>query len=88
MLPATIEYGDSRFQDNKSITTVLHAAATVRKPGLILRLEHISAGYEIAGSAGRWTNECWAVRFDADACVHGRRFASEDAAVAHYNFNT
>lgn len=83
-MPATAEYGTKLFGANKSTVTVLHAAPSRNIARRVIRFEHISAGYQIAGSCGAWVDECYAVRFDEGGCIHGRRFASETDAVKTY----
>jgi hypothetical protein len=50
----------------------------------IVRLVHSTAGYEVAGSAARFTNEYFAVRFQLGNATHGRRFKSEAEARETY----
>lgn len=68
--------------------TRLAQAPSRHTPGLVFYLEHLSAGYAIAGSCARWDAECWRVSFHMDGARHGQRFASEIAARAFFNSRT
>jgi len=65
-----VEYGTFTDQERskKSVLGELHQ----------YRLLHISAGYEPAGACARWTDEEYAVNFDLDGAIHGRRFAADN----------
>jgi len=48
------------------------------------RLEYITSGWEPAGAMARWTDGYWAVRFDCDGAVHGRRFKEYNDAFGQF----
>ena len=51
-----------------------------------VRLEWSSPGWELAGSAMRWTNGYWAVRWeDRSGCTQGKRYLNESEARAHFS---
>jgi hypothetical protein len=65
-----------------SVKTVLAEREAKTDYGIRRRyfLTHHTAGYEIAGSGTRWTNERWSVSFMDSGVKHGRSFRTEAEA--------
>ena len=82
--PAIAEYGDiKRLGWRMSVETLLGTHVRERD-GRVYKLSHHAAGYEVAGSCARWTNEKWSVRFMLDGARHGKSFASWLDAVCYF----
>jgi hypothetical protein len=76
----TIEYRDMNSA-NASHLTIIATGESATREGRVIRLEHATSGYELAGSCARWTDGYWAVRFNEnDGTLHGRRFRDEGEA--------
>lgn len=74
-LPATMEYGDPRLEANQATASTLDSAPLARLPRFTVKLIVSLSGYEIAGSACRWTDGYFAVRYrDDSGATQGRRF--------------
>ena len=69
--PHTIEYSQMN-SSNESRCTILRTGESWRVKGRMIRLEHVTAGYTLGGSAAVWTDECWAVRYNEDGKRFGR----------------
>lgn len=82
--PRTAEAGQiDAMGAPRSVTTILD---TKSANGREYRLLMVSPGYEVAGSAMRWTDGYFAVRFTLDGARHGRRFKTSNQA--HSLFDT
>jgi hypothetical protein len=84
-MTSPVEYG-TYPPEQRSVVTVPFQGPCY-KPGfngLIVRLEHYTAGYEPAGAMARWTDEGWAVRWTMNHARHGQRYRTFDEARAHF----
>jgi hypothetical protein len=53
----------------------------------LVRFQHITRGYVIAGSMMRWDEACWSVTYTVhDGGIHGKRFREDDEASARAYF--
>lgn len=65
-------------------TILLRAAPNAAFPSHTVRLEQVTAGWELAGAGTRETAGYVAVRQTTDGTTHGRKFRSYTAAVAEF----
>lgn len=78
-----VECGDiDRFNLTRSTRKVLDVMPSKQFPERQIKLAHHSAGYELAGSAMRWTEEVYSVTFELDGAIHGRKFHNSQDALA------
>lgn len=84
-LPATIEYGNPLAAAHSSTRTVLASAPSSRLAAVTVRYLHKTSGYEIAGSAMRWTKEAYgAIATLPDGTTHGRWYLTAAEARARF----
>jgi len=83
--------GMVRLANYGTITPGLYADITPLEQGTgdlhgcpIVRLQHITRGYVVAGSCCRWDEACWSVQWDDNSnnTTHGKRFKIEHEAEA------
>lgn len=78
--PLVAEYGSLNPED-MARRTVLASAPHKRGFGNV-ELVRSTEGYECAGSAARWTDPYYAVRFRLDGAEHGQRYAPHGDGLA------
>ena len=84
--PKTAEYGQVRKNGWPVASFVtLDAKRGTKFPGREYRFNEIGAGYEIAGSAMRWTDHVYSASVMIDGARHGRRFRYYDKARDDYS---
>jgi hypothetical protein len=76
MTTRTSEYHSIPATDPWSMETLIAERPSKLLPNRLVRFVEISAGWVIAGSAARWQEACWGVRFNENGCLHGRQFAN------------
>ena len=75
MQPQSIDCGDARATTQASVQTILDTRPMKNKQfGADGKLYHRTAGYEVAGSRMRWTNEVWGASFEIYGTTNGQRF--------------
>ena len=83
-LPRVAEYGDESLMGNMSIVTP-------RQGGIAFLgnrhyvFSHHTAGYELAGSAARWTDEKWTISVQYDNQRHARAWNTYERAIAEWH---
>lgn len=79
----TAEFGDfSREMLSQKIET---RRWQYTRGGKVARFYHVTAGFEVAGSCARWTDERWLVRQEIGDTTHGRYFLTEESAFEYFN---
>ena len=84
MTTLTADYGRVPHTDPGVRETVIAEAPSKTLARRIIRFVEKTAGWTCAGSRARWDDACYAVLFDEDGAVHGRRFAKREDAEAMF----
>ena len=87
-MPILCVYRDIGDEAPWSQERLIAEAPSKFRASRIIRLVTLSEGWVCAGSCARWQEVYWAVRFNEDGCMQGRRFADADEARATFLLST